>query len=164
VVNLVRLGDAATKPAGDFIVCDVAREDASVVLADLRALGVDRDGSIAMEYVDASIGRASEAAERAAEGSPVDAVVWGGRHRDDLGVRGSLGGSSSPSWSSPRCWRGRDLPATPRSSPSARWSSAPSSGRVAGVCVALVERRPRLAAVSGRALAVGFPLGIAAAR
>jgi uncharacterized hydrophobic protein (TIGR00271 family) len=39
----------------------------------------------------------------------------------------------------------------------------PEYGPLAGVCVALVEGRPRLATLSLRALAVGFPVAIAAA-
>jgi uncharacterized hydrophobic protein (TIGR00271 family) len=39
----------------------------------------------------------------------------------------------------------------------------PEFGPLAGLCVALVQRRPDLARRSARALAVGFPIGIAAA-
>ena len=36
VANLIYLPGAARKPEGDVILCDVAREDASVVVSDLR--------------------------------------------------------------------------------------------------------------------------------
>ena len=59
-----------------MILCDVAREDASVVIDDLKELGVARDGSIALEQIDSQISDAAERAERAARGAPSDAVVW----------------------------------------------------------------------------------------
>ena len=50
--NLVLLEGAARQPRGDVVLCDVAREDASVVIDDLKRLGVHRDGSIALEQID----------------------------------------------------------------------------------------------------------------
>ena len=38
VVNVIHLEGAARKPRGDVILCDVAREDGSVILCDLREL------------------------------------------------------------------------------------------------------------------------------
>ena len=76
VLNVVHLHGAARKPAGDVILCDVAREAASVVIADLEELGVARSGSIAVEELDSAISDRFEEAERAAPGLPSDAVVW----------------------------------------------------------------------------------------
>ncbi len=47
VLNVVHLHGASRKPAGDVILCDVAREAASVVIEDLKELGIARSGSIA---------------------------------------------------------------------------------------------------------------------
>ena len=44
VCNLVFLEGVARRPDGDVILCDVAREDTSVVISDLRELEIDRDG------------------------------------------------------------------------------------------------------------------------
>ena len=44
VINIVRLGEPARRPDGDVILCDVAREDASVILSDLSELGIHEDG------------------------------------------------------------------------------------------------------------------------
>ncbi|MGH3143903.1 MAG: DUF389 domain-containing protein, partial [Gaiellales bacterium] len=52
VVNVIHLPNAARSPKGDVILCDVAREDTSVVLGDLRRLGLEHGGSIALEEVD----------------------------------------------------------------------------------------------------------------
>jgi hypothetical protein len=48
VCNVVLLPDAARSPAGDVIFADVAREDASVVMSDLRELGIHEDGAISL--------------------------------------------------------------------------------------------------------------------
>jgi uncharacterized hydrophobic protein (TIGR00271 family) len=76
VTNVVCLRDAAQKPAGDLILCDVAREEASLLIGDLKDLGVPAVGSIAVELIDSSISDAADAAERAAPGVPSDAVLW----------------------------------------------------------------------------------------
>ena len=76
VLNIVHLHGAATKPDGDLILCDVAKEEASVVLADLKELDIPRVGSIAVEHIDTALSDAAVAAEEAAPGLPSDAVVW----------------------------------------------------------------------------------------
>jgi uncharacterized hydrophobic protein (TIGR00271 family) len=64
------------RPPGDVVVADVARESADGLVAGLRALGVDDDGALTMETVDAAVSRRAEEAERAAPGEGSDAVVW----------------------------------------------------------------------------------------
>ena len=74
--NLIYLAGAAQKPKGDVILCDVAREDASVIIGDLREMEIPTEGSIAIEKIDAEISEAAKLAENAAKGMPGDAVVW----------------------------------------------------------------------------------------
>jgi len=76
VCNLIYLERVARKPEGDVILCDVAREDASVIISDLRELEIDREGSIAIEEIDSQISEVAIQAEKAAAGLPSDAVVW----------------------------------------------------------------------------------------
>jgi uncharacterized hydrophobic protein (TIGR00271 family) len=76
VCNLIFLERAARRPEGDVILCDVAREDASVIVSDLKELEIDREGSIAMEDIDSLVSDSADRAERAAPGFPTDAVVW----------------------------------------------------------------------------------------
>ena len=73
---MVRIAGAAHKPEGDLILCDVAREDASVIIGDLKELDVPDVGSIAVEQIDSAISDAADEAEQAAPGLPSDAVVW----------------------------------------------------------------------------------------
>jgi uncharacterized hydrophobic protein (TIGR00271 family) len=74
--NLVVLPDAARAPSGDLVMCDVAREAANEVIDELRALGIERDGSIAVEQIDLSISAAAQDAAEKAPGYGDDAVVW----------------------------------------------------------------------------------------
>ncbi|TQS40296.1 DUF389 domain-containing protein [Cryptosporangium phraense] len=76
VTHLVVLAGAARDPAGDVVLCDVAREGASAVLSALRDLGIPDDGSIAVENIDVVLSAAGEKAERDAPGLGTDAVVW----------------------------------------------------------------------------------------
>ena len=74
--HLAVLPGASVRPPGDLLVADVARESADGLIAELRELGVDDDGAISMEAVDAAVSRHAEDAERSAPGAGSDAVVW----------------------------------------------------------------------------------------
>lgn len=76
VTNVVVMPGAARDPVGDAVSCDVAREAASDVLSTLRRRGLNDEGTIAIEEIDASPSRQAREAERAAPGSPDDGVVW----------------------------------------------------------------------------------------
>lgn len=62
--HLAVLTGAARDPQGDVITCDVAREAADGLLHELRALGIDRDGAIAVENIDLSLSDRADRAER----------------------------------------------------------------------------------------------------
>ncbi len=51
-----------------MILCDVVREDASVIIDDLKELNIAETGSISVEHIDAQLSRASQEAERHAAG------------------------------------------------------------------------------------------------
>src|SRR5262245_27549628 len=76
VVNVIYLEGAAKDPDGDVVMADVAREDASVIISDLKELRLEEDGSITLESIDTALSRRAEAAEKAASGAPADAVIW----------------------------------------------------------------------------------------
>ncbi|RJL23557.1 DUF389 domain-containing protein [Bailinhaonella thermotolerans] len=76
VTNVAVLPGAARRPSGDLVLCDVAREGANAVLDTLRGLGLEENGSIAVERVDLSVSRGAEEAQRAAPGYGDDAVIW----------------------------------------------------------------------------------------
>ncbi|MGH2975113.1 MAG: DUF389 domain-containing protein [Solirubrobacterales bacterium] len=160
--NLVFLAGAARQPKGDVVLCDVAREEASVLIEDLKELGVARDGSIALEQIDSQLSDAADRAEKAARGMPSDAVVW-----EEVEARTSetteLGGNFLVFMTlacliaSVGIFLGSPILIV------GAMVVGPEFGPLAGFCVAVVERRRDVALRSLTALAVGFPVGITAA-
>jgi len=76
VANLARLPGCSIRPAGDLIVADIARESVDDVVLELRALGIDRHGTLTLESLDAAVSTAAERAEDDAPGEGADAVIW----------------------------------------------------------------------------------------
>ena len=159
VFNIIRLPAAATRPDGDVVLCDVAREDASVVISDLKALGIHEDGSITLEQVDSAISRHADEAERRAPGAPADAVVWEEveqRTSENVELSGVflLFMVLAALLAAVGIYLDSEILIV------GAMVVGPEFGPIAGFCVALVQRRPKLALRSGLALAVGFPLAI----
>jgi len=98
-VNLIYLPGAAQKPEGDVILVDVAREEASVIISDLRELNIDKEGSIAVEEIDAEMSDAAARAEKSASG-PLPTPSSGSRWRCAPPRTSRWGRTSSRSW----CW------------------------------------------------------------
>jgi uncharacterized hydrophobic protein (TIGR00271 family) len=159
VCNLIYLERAAQKPEGDVILCDVAREEASVIVSDLRELNVDREGSIAMEDIDSQISLAAVRAEKAAEGLPSDAVVW-----EEVESRTSenieLSASFLAFMALAMLIAGVGILTDQLILIIGAMVVGPEFGPIAGLSVAAVQRRLDLAKRSFIALAIGFPLGI----
>jgi uncharacterized hydrophobic protein (TIGR00271 family) len=159
VLNVIHLEGASQKPAGDVILCDVAREDASVIIDDLKELDIPSKGSIVVELLDTVISDAAKAAERAAPGLPSDAVVW-----EEVEARTSENTELSLSFVAFMVLAMQiaavgillDQPILIIGA----MVVGPEFGPLAGVSVALVELRADLARRSLAALAVGFPAGI----
>jgi uncharacterized hydrophobic protein (TIGR00271 family) len=159
VLNIVHLHGVARKPEGDVILCDVAREDASVVLGDLKELEIPRVGSIAVEHIETWLSDAADAAEKAAPGLPSDAVVWEEvEQRTSENTELSIGfvvfmvlamqiGAVGILTDQPILIVGAMV-------------VGPEFGPLAGLSVALVGRRPDFARRSLTALGVGFAAGI----
>ncbi|MEE1790901.1 DUF389 domain-containing protein [Streptomyces sp. BE308] len=74
--HLVVLTGAARSPAGDVILCDVAREAGDALIGELRDLGIDRCGSITVENMDLTLSAHADRAEEEAPGDGADAVLW----------------------------------------------------------------------------------------
>jgi uncharacterized hydrophobic protein (TIGR00271 family) len=161
VCNVIFLEGAARIPLGDVILADVAREDASVVISDLKELGVARDGAISLEDIDTQISEHAERAVERAKGAPADAVVW-----EEVEARTNEQVELSATFVAFM------LIAALLAAVGIYQDSAilivgamvvgPEFGPLAGFCVAAVHRRGALALRSGVALAVGFPLAIGA--
>jgi uncharacterized hydrophobic protein (TIGR00271 family) len=161
VVNLVHLPGCARKPEGDVILCDVARREVSVLIEDLRELGVEHEGSIAIQPVETELSDRARAAEDAAKALPFgDEVVWEeveARTSEDTALSinfvefmmiAALIAAVGILLDSPILIVGAMV-------------VGPEFGPVAGFCVAAVERRVDLARRSALALAVGIAAAIA---
>ena len=160
VCNLIFLERAAQRPEGDVILCDVAREDASVVVSDLRELEIDREGSIAMEDIDSQISEVARLAEKAASGQPSDAVVWEeveSRTSENIELSASFLGFMAIAMLIAAVGIITDQLILIIGA----MVVGPEFGPIAGLSVAAVQRRMDLARRSAVALAVGFPIGIA---
>src|SRR3954451_779294 len=159
-IDVMRFENVSTRPSGDLIMCDVAPEDASVIISDLKALGIDEDGSISLTATD-TISDFADAALAYAPGSPADAVIW-----EQLDQRTSESVELSGTFLLYMVLAAI-LAAIGIFIDSAilivgAMVVGPEFGPVAGLCVALVQRRGELAKRSALALAIGFPLAIAA--
>jgi len=160
VSNVVLLEGAARKPKGDVILADVAREDASVIIDDLRELGIPREGSISLEYIDTQISDSADRAIEHAPGLPSDAVVW-----EDVETRSEEMTELSLTFMAfmvlamliAAVGIVLDQPILIVGA----MVVGPEFGPLAGLCVALVEKRGRLVRRSLTALLVGFAAGIA---
>jgi uncharacterized hydrophobic protein (TIGR00271 family) len=161
VCNLIYLERAARRPEGDVILCDVAREDASVIISDLRELDIDTEGSIAMEIIDSQVSAAAIEAVKSASGMPSDAVVW-----EEVESRTSEEVEMSFSFlafmvlamliAAVGIFTDQIILII------GAMIVGPEFGPIAGLCVAAVQRQRPLALRSLKALAVGFPVGITA--
>lgn len=74
--HLVVLPGAARNPAGDVVMCDVAREAGDELIGALRELNLDETGSIAVENIDLSLSKRADKAAEEAPGEGADAVLW----------------------------------------------------------------------------------------
>ncbi len=162
VASLVRIAGSSVRPPGDLILCDVAREEVSVVVSQLRRSDLGRGGSISIDAVDSVISPDARRAALASAGSPADAVIW-----EDVEARTSESAEFSFSFAAFM------VLATLIAAIGILTGSqiliigamvvGPEFGPLAALCVALVQRRAAMAARSAAALAAGFPLGIAVA-
>jgi uncharacterized hydrophobic protein (TIGR00271 family) len=162
VCDIVHLPGAARHPAGDVVLCDVAREAASIILSELEEMGVHERGSISIERPEAVISAAAERAERAAPGDPINAVVW--EEVEELTQESTELSASFLTFmtlatlitavgiflDSPILVVGGMV-------------LGPEFGPLASFCVAIVQGRTSIAQRSLVALLAGFPLAIAAA-
>jgi uncharacterized hydrophobic protein (TIGR00271 family) len=64
------------KPEGCLVLADVARENATGVIKQLRDLDVQHRGSISIQEIDTILSDEAARVERVAPGAPDDGVVW----------------------------------------------------------------------------------------
>ena len=163
VCNVVHLeGVARNGPTATSILCDVAREEASIVLDDLRELGIDEDGRSRWRRSTRRSPAPRSAPRRRARRSG-DAVIW-----EEVEERTSENVELSGVFLAFMVLAAlhRRVGHLPRlADPHRRRDGRrPGVRPDRGLCVALVAAPPPLACARRSALVVGFPLAIARRR
>lgn len=158
--HLCVLPGAARDPAGDVVMCDVAREAGDGLLSGLQQLGLDTTGSIAVENVGLSLSERADWAERDAPGESADAVLW--EHLTDATHEESTLSVTYLAFLTlatmiAACGVVLDNAILIVGA----MAVGPEFGPLAGISTAVVQRRPRLALRSVIALLVGFAVAMA---
>ncbi|GHI05587.1 hypothetical protein AQI88_10880 [Streptomyces cellostaticus] len=158
--HLVVMPGAARNPAGDVVMCDVAREAGDELIGGLRRLGLDDTGSIAVENIDLSLSRRADKAEQEAPGEGADAVIW--EHLAEATHEESTLSVTYVAFLTiatmiAACGVVLDNAVLIVGA----MAVGPEFGPLAGFSTALVQRHPRLALRSLTALLVGFAVAMA---
>ncbi|MEU4150189.1 DUF389 domain-containing protein [Streptomyces sp. NPDC026659] len=158
--HLVVLPGAARNPAGDVVMCDVAREAGDELLSGLQRLGIDDDGSIAVEDIDLSLSRRADRAEEEAPGEAADAVLW--EHLvEETHEESTLSVTYVAFLAIATMIAACGVVLDNAVLIVGAMAVGPEFGPLAGISTALVRRKPRLAARSLIALLVGFAAAMA---
>jgi uncharacterized hydrophobic protein (TIGR00271 family) len=158
--HLVVLPGAARDPAGDLVLCDVAREAGDELISGLRRLGLDETGSIAVEDIDLSLSRRADRAEKEAPGEGADAVLWEGL-TDATHEESTLSFTYVAFITLATMIAACGVVLDNAILIVGAMAVGPEFGPLAGICTALVRRQPRLAWRSLIALLVGFAAAMA---
>lgn len=159
--HLAVVAGAARNPSGDIVMCDVAREAGDELIDRLRALEIDKHGSIALENIDLSLSLRADKAADEAPGEGADAVLW--EHLEDATHEESTLSVTYVAFITlatmiAACGVVLDNAILIVGA----MAVGPEFGPLAGFCTALVQRAPRLALRSMIALLVGFAVAMVA--
>ena len=141
------------------MLCDVAREAADHLVDQLAALGVEQDGSIAIEEIDTALSRVARQAQADAPGEGVDAVVWN-QVEERTSEESTLSATFLIFLSIATLIAGVGVLLDQPILIVGAMVVGPEFGPIAGLCVALALRERELAIRSLRALVIGFPVAI----
>ncbi|QTE00342.1 DUF389 domain-containing protein [Streptomyces cyanogenus] len=158
--HLVVLPGAARNPAGDLVLCDVAREAGDELIAGLRRIGLDDTGSIAVETIDLSLSRRADRAEAEAPGEGADAVLWEGL-TDATHEESTLSFTYVAFITLATMIAACGVVLDNAILIVGAMAVGPEFGPLAGISTAVVQRHPRLACRSLIALLVGFAVAMA---
>ncbi|MEV6345179.1 DUF389 domain-containing protein [Actinoplanes sp. NPDC051851] len=159
ITHLVLLPGAALAPAGDVVEFDVVREGASAVLDRLRKLGLDRDGAIVVERIDATMSAAADRAARRVPGLGADAVVWH-EIEHQTGEETELSASFLAFMAVATIIAAVGVLLDQPILIVGSMVVGPEFGPLAALCVGLVQRKFLLVRRSALALGIGFPFGM----
>ncbi|MER7661234.1 MULTISPECIES: DUF389 domain-containing protein [unclassified Streptomyces] len=157
--HLAVLPGVARDPAGDLVLCDVAREAADELIAGLRDLGLDERGSITVEAIELSVSKRADKAEKDAPGEGADAVLWA-QMTDATHEESTLSITYLAFLTLATMLAACGVVLDNAILIVGAMAVGPEFGPLAGFCTATVQRAPRLAARSFVALVAGFALAM----
>ncbi|NGN63789.1 DUF389 domain-containing protein [Streptomyces sp. A7024] len=149
------LPGASLDPEGDIVMCDIAREAADVLLHQLRERGLCDEGAVMVDHVDLSLSKRADQAEKDAPGEGADAVVWESLV-EETHEESTLSVTFVAMLTLATLLAACGVMIDSAILIVGAMAVGPEFGPVAGMCVALVQRRPRLVGRSLLALLVGF--------
>ncbi|KAA0935549.1 DUF389 domain-containing protein [Streptomyces apricus] len=158
--HLAVVPGAARNPVGDLVMVDVAREAGDELISELCDLGIDADGSIAVEDIDLSLSKRAEKAEEDAPGEGADAVLWE-QLSDATHEESTLSVTYLAFITLATMIAACGVVLDNAILIVGAMAVGPEFGPLAGISTALVRRRPRLALRSLIALLVGFAVAMA---
>ena len=155
------LTGAAVQPEGDVVEADVTREAVDRVLGRLLDQGISHTGGVTLQAIDTTLSDRATAAERAVPGDPDDAVIWEqvvARTGDDSRLSVSFQTFLTIACLLAAIGAVTNSPVTVVGA----MVLGPEFGPLAAVAVGIVLRRGDLVRRGLIALAIGFPLAMAA--
>ncbi|MEU4653013.1 DUF389 domain-containing protein [Streptomyces sp. NPDC023723] len=158
--HLVVLPGAARSPAGDVVMCDVAREAGNDLIDELRALGLQRHGAITAEDIDLSLSEYADRAEEEAPGEGADAVLWE-QLQEATHEESTLSVTYVAFITLATMIAACGVVLDNAILIVGAMAVGPEFGPLAGICTAAVQRAPRLALRSAVALLAGFAIAMA---
>ncbi|WP_274561394.1 DUF389 domain-containing protein [Streptomyces spiramyceticus] len=160
--HLAIVPGAARNPAGDLVMCDVAREAGDTLINSLRDLGIDECGSISVENIDLSLSQRADKAEAEAPGEAADAVLWE-QLEEATHEESTLSVTYLAFLSLATMIAACGVVLDNAILIVGAMAVGPEFGPLAGFCTAVVQRAPRLAWRSFLALIAGFAAAMAVA-
>lgn len=157
--HLAVVPGAARNPVGDVIMCDVAREAGDELIGGLRALDIDKSGSIAVENIDLSLSKRADKAADEAPGEGADAVLWE-QLTDATHEESTLSVTYVAFITLATMIAACGVVLDNAILIVGAMAVGPEFGPLAGFCTALVRRAPRLALRSLIAIVVGFAVAM----
>jgi len=161
VSSLAVIPSASVRPAGDVIVADLSREAANDIVDQLRALGVQRLGTVHLEPVSTWFSQRGFDADERTPGSSADSVVWA-----EVAQRSYEDSEFNWTYVSfmvlATLIAGIAIVLDSQILVIGAMILGPEFGAIAALGVALVKRRFTLLRCAARTLLAGFAVGIAA--
>ncbi|MHA7268342.1 DUF389 domain-containing protein [Arthrobacter sp. HLT1-20] len=160
VSEVSRLQGASLVPAGDVITVQAVRECVEELLEKLHAINIEGIGSVTITTPELVISKRLEDADSAVPGEEADAIIWDEVEKD-------TSEESKLTWSYLAFMiiavqlAGIGIVTDSTIAIVGAMVLGPEFGALAGLALALVDRRWKLARRAALALVVGFPLAMA---